>query len=400
MKVRVQGGSEINLTQKDFLAQGGEGQIYVVGSTAYKVYADPSQVIPAGKIQELAEIKDPRVVKPEKLLLDTKDKPVGFTSKFVHSDGALCQIFTRSFRDRHNLSSADVLELVKKLRGLVQNIHAAKVLVVDMNEMNFLLSKGLKDIYAIDVASYQTPHYRATALMESVRDRHMKPGEFTEGTDWFAFGILSFQMIVGIHPFKGKHPKVKTLDDRMKQNISVLNPEVGIPQTCYPLSSIPQAYLEWYKQVFEKGARTAPPTDMNVVFIPVAKVVTTASAAVNIQETTHAFDGNILAVWEHLGGLVVLTDKGTVYHDGRRLGTAPGAVRAVGFTGTGKPVLAGFQGTQPVLTDITGKVSVDCGLAGEDMMTSGGALYLKNGDKIVSMGLLEVGEFGKVSLMS
>ena len=58
--------------------------------------------------------------------------------------------------------------------------------------------------------------------MDSVRDRHA--AGWNEGTDWFSFALVSFQMFVGIHPYKGKHPALKTLDERMAQNVSVLHP--------------------------------------------------------------------------------------------------------------------------------------------------------------------------------
>jgi hypothetical protein len=392
MKVRVQDGSEISLTQKDFLASGGEGQIYVIGGTTYKIYSDPSKMVPLGKIQELADIKDPHVIKPEKVLFDPKsNKPVGFTSRFVHNEGALCQIFTRSFRDRNNVSHKDIAELVDGLQSIVRNVHSAKSLIVDLNEMNFLLGTGLKDIYAIDVASYQTPHYKATALMESVRDRHMKPGEFTFGTDWFAFGILSFQMFVGIHPYKGKHPQIKGLEERMLQNVSVLHKDVGIPQTCYPISVIPKTYLEWYKAVFEKGERTSPPSDIQVVVVPVKMVTTMGSAALDIHEIA-AFDGLIQGVWDNsLGSVLVVTDKG-IYHNGRKILDSTESIKGVGFTKGGKPVFGGVHGFQDAVT----KDKVDCGLSFGDLMSYNGTIYLKNGDKIVALDLLEVGEHSKV----
>lgn len=133
-----------------------------------------------------------------------------------------------------------------------------------------------------------------------------------------------------------------------------------------------------------------------MVFVPVVKTVAPTSGQVVIKEVS-SFEGNILGAWNHLGMLVVVTDKGAVYHGNRRLGDLPGrVVAAVGFTGTGKPVTAHLQGVQPVLTDVTAKAPVDCGLTGDAVMSYDGALYLKNGDKIVHLGLVEVGSFQKV----
>jgi hypothetical protein len=394
MRVKVQGGSEVDLTQKNFLAAGGEGQIYVIGDTTYKVYADPTQMIPVGKITELGEIRSPYVIKPEHVLLGSKNMPVGFTSKFVHNEGALCQLFTRAFRDRNGVTPGHVGELVKKLQGIVSGVHQAKCLVVDLNEMNFLLGSKLQDIYAIDVASYQTPHYRATALMESVRDRHMKPGEFNEGTDWFAFAILSFQMFVGIHPYKGRHPTIKGLDERMIQNISVLHKDVGIPQTCYPIGSIPKNYLDWYGLVLEKGQRATPPSDIVVVAVPVKMARTIGSAALEIHEIG-SFDDDIGDVWEHLGLLLVTTHK-SVYVDGRRTGDgSKGLIKGVGFTRSNKPVTACFfNGFN--LEDQVAHEDVASVLNPSEVMSYNGTLYARTGDKILALTLTEVGSQNKV----
>lgn len=394
MRVKVQGGSEVDLTQNNFLAAGGEGQIYVIGDTTYKVYTDPANMIPVGKITELGEIRSPYVIKPERVLLGSRNMPVGFTSKFVHNEGALCQLFTRAFRDRNGVTSGHVGELVKKLQSIVSGVHQAKCLVVDLNELNFLLGSKFQDIYAIDVASYQTPHYQATALMESVRDRHMKPGQFNEGTDWFAFAILSFQMFVGIHPYKGRHPVIQGLDERMKQNISVLHKDVGIPKTCYPIASIPKNYLDWYGLVLEKGQRTAPPSDIVVIAVPVKMTRTIGSAALEIHEIG-SFDDDIGDVWEHLGSIVVTTHN-SVYVDGRRTGDhSKGVITGVGFTGSNKPVTAStFNGF--TLEDQVSHETIGSVLTPSEIMSYNGTIYARAGDKILALTLTEIGSQNKV----
>lgn len=394
MRVKVQGGSEVDLTQKNFLAAGGEGQIYVIGDTTYKIYTDPTQMIPVGKITELGAIQDPYVIKPEKVLLGSKNMPVGFTSRFVHNEGALCQIFTRAFRERNGVTPTQIGELVKKLQNIVSEVHQAKCLIVDLNEMNFLLGSRLQDIYAIDVASYQTPHYRATALMDSIRDRHMKPSEFNEGTDWFAFAILSFQMFVGIHPYKGRHPTIKGLDERMIQNISVLHKDVGIPQTCYPITSIPKNYLDWYGLVLERGQRTTPPSDIVVVAVPVKLTKTKGTAVIDIQEIG-SFDDDIADFWEHFGSYVVTTHK-SVYVDGHRTGDgSKGTITGVGFTRSNKPITASFFNGFNLKDQVAHEV-VTCTLNPSEVMSYNGTIYTRTGDKIVALTLTEVGSQNKI----
>lgn len=396
MKVQVQGGGKVNLTQREFLAEGGEGKVFVSGGTAYKIYADPSKMIPEGKIAELAAITDPRVIRPEKLVYDEKGKVVGFTSKFAPSGGVLCQVFTKGFRDREGISPTDMGALVLKLRSLVANVHTARVLLVDLNEMNFLLDPALKDVLAIDTASYQTPHYPATALMESVRDRHAKPLHFTELTDWFAFAVVTFRMFVGIHPYKGTHPTVKDLDERMVANLSVLNKDVKVPPTCYPFTNIPPAFLNWYREVFEGGKRLPPPTGFDgMTVIPVVMHATMqTTAGLNIVELG-SFDSDIVGVWERFGHTVVVTTQ-SIYLDGRRAGDAHKGTRGVGFTKSGHPVVASLDGDTPTLFDATSRTPVGVGLVGDSLMSYDGRLYLKNLDKIVHVNLTEMGSASQV----
>src|SRR5262249_8003677 len=151
---------------------------------------------------------------------------------------SLCQLFTRAFRERQGVTPDQVIALVQQFQRRVQYVHTQGMLIVDVNEMNFLLDRDLREILFIDVDSYQTPGFPATALMESVRDRHSS--RFSQNTDWFSWGIVTFQMFVGIHPYKGKHKTLTDLDARMRANVSVFQSEVAIPKVCYPFAAIPQ----------------------------------------------------------------------------------------------------------------------------------------------------------------
>src|SRR3972149_9618375 len=168
MKVYTQALGKIDLTKGNFLASGGEAAIYVKDNFAFKIYSDPAKMIPAGKIQELSEITDENIIKPKEIIFDTSNKPIGFTMRFVKDTYALCQAFTRTFREREGLDNDKMRELVKKLRQLVEHVHDKNILIVDLNELNFLVSKSFDEIYGIDADSYKTKNYPATALMESI----------------------------------------------------------------------------------------------------------------------------------------------------------------------------------------------------------------------------------------
>lgn len=251
---------QITLTDREYKAAGGEGTVFVKDDTAYKVYHDAKKMIPVGKIQELSMISHSEVLAPTDVIYDMSNQPVGFTMKYVDGVEFLCKLFTKSFRDDNNLASQSVVDLVVKMQQVLQHIHNKQILVVDYNEMNFLLSNGFDTVFHIDVDSWQTKHFPATAIMESVRDRKSM-NKFTELTDWFSWAIVTFQMYIGIHPYKGMHPDFRPSEfiKRMEAGVSVFDKKVKLPSFCQDFSVIPKRHLEWYKTIFVKNDRSVPP---------------------------------------------------------------------------------------------------------------------------------------------
>lgn len=264
MKIQV-ANQTLNLSKSHFISQGGEGSVYVVNNTAYKVYHDRSNLIPIAKISELSKIQDEYVISPQQVIYN-RNRPVGYSMKYIAKAHPLCKLFTRAFKQRNKLELSDIARLVERMRDSVYNIHKENILMVDCNELNFLVSEDFRSVYFIDTDSYQTPSFSATAIMDSVRDRHTQI--FDENSDWFSWGIVTFQMFLGIHPYKGKHPELKTLEDRMKANVSVFNAKVSTPKTAGSITSIPYTLRVWYENIFEKGLRCPPPgPDQSVVAI-------------------------------------------------------------------------------------------------------------------------------------
>jgi serine/threonine protein kinase len=261
-KVRVRKNT-VEITDKDYKASGGQAVVYCIGDTAYKIYHDPARMIPEAKIQELSVLgKMDTILGPREVVYDFKtNQPLGFTMPYVDGTEFLCKIFTRNFRDDNNIDPQDITHLVTEMQKALEYIHSHKILVVDYNEMNFLLDSKFKKVYHIDVDSWQTKFFPAQALMESVRDRKGIKGKFTELTDWFSFGVVTFQMYVGIHPFKGFHPKFGPAEwcKRMDLGISVFDKDVQLPAACQDFSIIPPKHLAWYKELFVKGDRSIPP---------------------------------------------------------------------------------------------------------------------------------------------
>ena len=384
-------GKQIQLGKGDFKAQGGEGSIYVKGSMAYKIYSDPQRTIPFAKLQELAVLTEPNFIRPLSLVLDKQNRPVGYTMRYVGKSHALCQIFPKAFRIRNNLSPETTLELVRKLQRGVTKIHSKQILLVDLNELNFLVAHDFRELFFIDVDSYQTPSFAATVLMDSVRDRHARA--FTTASDFFSFAVVSFQMFVGIHPFKGTYAplqqitdKAGKLDARMRANISVLHKGVSVPASCLPFSVIPPVYLEWYRAVFEEGKRAAPPDDVQAVLELASETSppSVESTAFIIHELRE-FDSGIIS---HDAGVTVT--ETSIYFDGRRFEKPPFDVKVaisprqrhliVAFTQDGKLRFRDLTNGKDILTDF------DNG----EVMAVNERFYIKQHENILALDFVEL----------
>ena len=410
MKVWVKGsGTSVTLGQRDYVASGGQGNIYARGGTTYKVYHDAKDMIPMGKVTELSALTDPKIIRPQQILVDKGGKPVGYTTNFIKDAYVLCQLFPKAFRNREGVTHDMTQALVRKMQEGIQHIHKHGILVVDMNEMNFLVDHGFNNVYFIDVDSYQTKGYKAPAIMESIRDWQVQNHAWTPMSDWYSFAVLTFQMFIGLHPFRGryqgKEDKFKSKlpgdapDDsfaitrrRMQGNISVLHQDVGYPQgPTYPMSVVPAAYMAWYKAVFEQGIRCAPPADFSaaIIIMPVIKTVS-GTASLDILQIGN-FDGTVAHTWSTGMNLVVASDKG-VWVDNNRAPTPGTSILGCGFSPHGdKPVLAETGPDGLVLTNLASREQVPFALQSQETVSHDGRLYVRAEDKVYELVLTDAG---------
>jgi len=383
-------GKQIQLGRVDFKAQGGEGSIYVKGSTAFKIYSDPQRAIPSEKLQELSVLTKANIIRPLNLVLDKHNQPVGYAMRYIGKTHALCQIFPKAFRIRNSLTPETTLELVRKLQNGVAHIHGKQILLVDLNELNFLVALDFTELFFIDVDSYQTPSFPATVLMDSVRDRHAKT--FSTASDFFSFAVVSFQMFVGIHPYKGTYApfqgmtdKAGKLDARMRANISVLHKDVTVPASCLPFSVIPQVYLDWYRAVFEEGKRPGPPDDVQAVLRLAIETLPRVESTLFIVNEYLEFDSEIIS---HAAGLTV-TEK-SIYFDGRCFTKPPFDVK-VATSPRRRHVIVAFKEHDKLrFRDLTSDRDIDTELDNGEVMVVNERFYLKQQESILAVDFIEL----------
>jgi serine/threonine protein kinase len=379
-------GKTVSLGEKDIKSSdGGEGIIYLKGNTIYKVYPDNKFLPPEKKFVELQRLQHPSIVVPQDFLFDNAGHLRGFTMPY-HDAHELCKLFPKAFKDRHKIQPATVTDLVKLMQAGTKYLHSQNFLQVDGNEMNYLVSKHFDQVFFIDSNSFQTPSFPATAIMESIRDPHSKA--FNKNTDWYSWGIVTFQMFIGIHPFKGIHSKGYTMQERMAKNISVFNPDVTIPAVCGAFNTIPSALRDWYEAVFERGLRQAPPDSYESRVLITSRVTKQIGSDNFLITALFTYQKPII---DYAMGYT-MTENG-VYKDNTVL-VGLNDVAELVASPTNQPILARLENHKLKLFPVTTKVEIPCGFAADEIMSYQGRLYVRNKGDINEVTFVELG--GKV----
>lgn len=292
---------QVNLTDNHYITSGGEGDIYKKDNWIIKLYQNPA-VIESNKLLKLKSLfNQDEIIVPKGLVFDNSQNVIGYYMPFVCAE-SMVKSFSNEWRQQNSFDMKKSVALISNMQKVQSHIHSKNVIMVDANEMNYLF-KNEQPIY-LDSDSWQFDNYQAKVIMPSIRDWHSK--EFNELTDWFSWGIVSFQVLTGIHPYKGFH-KVKSLEERMKQNISVFNADVKLNSAVRDFGDIPTNIKDWYYATFEKGSREIPPPIVANTATRVAKKTTTYSQDKLKFSTYATLNDTIQAIT--MAKYVILTDK-------------------------------------------------------------------------------------------
>lgn len=395
-KIRIgSGGATLTLTDKHYKAAGGEASVYVHGNRAYKLYHEPdTKMLPQRKMQELAAIKNGQVIIPQEVIYDaTSGKALGYTTDFVSDAEPLLKLFTRTFKTDNNITFAMVNELVKQMQLVVSDVHKNQCLIVDLNELNVLVKNtDFTKPWFIDTDSYSTPSYKATAIMDSVRDRrvskydskgvlHYNPDQMS---DWYSWAILTFWLYTNIHPYRGAHDKYKPRDKQkqMDDGISIFHPGVRVPPVANDFKVIPKRHLDWYKEVFLNNDRSVPPlADGSVPLLVPTQIVTIKGTDKITVEEIIAYSDAITSVHQFMGVYYAITKK-HIYAGKKELTTVTGKRNLICNANDGTPVLATHLNETITFKELTSNVPIGT-INGRDMFVRNGSVYTITNAKMV-----------------
>lgn len=393
MEIIVQGKGPIKLTEKDYITSGGEGKIYCKGSTIYKIFESPDKMIPVEKMKELSQLDQyTNILRPKELILDKKQRAIGFTMDRVDDSIPICKLFTNDYRNRNGITPELTIKLIETMQEVIQYIHDNNIVQVDGNELNYLVDVQTHlQPYFIDVNSYQTPNFPATAIMPSIRDYSTK--DFSTLTDWWSFAIIACQLMVGIHPFKGRHPKYKKNEmiKRMEKHVSIFNSDTRLPPTTRDFSHIPSEYMNWFICLFEKGERIPPPLVAGL--LNVMQMKTQLVESTNNFEITflREYDSQIQKYFNYNGQEAVITsDKTYIGKLDYNLNVNDGQVI---FTKKYlKPIVAKIERKQLKLYDLKAKKPILTNIAAKQMMVYNNTLFVVMTNKLAEVQFIEMGD--------
>ena len=66
----------VSLTDNNYVARGGQGEVYEKHGIIYKIYHDPTHMIPAGKMNELRILDKPNIMRPISPIYPSKNNNV------------------------------------------------------------------------------------------------------------------------------------------------------------------------------------------------------------------------------------------------------------------------------------------------------------------------------------
>lgn len=285
IKVVLEKRGPLTLRQGDYVTSGGEGSIYRASRTIVKLYTDPKKMqrdnIP-DKIKLLSAINHKYIVAPKGLVFSVNGKPIGFYMSFIKGE-PLPRIFTNDFRKREGFNDEDAKILTDRMRETVQFAHDKGATLVDANELNWIavLRRVSKpEPHVIDVDSWAIDRWGATVIMPSIKDWHTR--DFNKLSDWFSWGIITFQVFTGIHPYKGKLDGFRPgeLERRMKENYSVFTSGVKLNHAVRDFTCIPGPLFDWYVAVFQEGERSIPPSPFETGIIRAVEAVKVLRAVI------------------------------------------------------------------------------------------------------------------------
>lgn len=267
--VRI-GSQRVFLDPQRLLGEGGEavvlGHCTAGQDLAVKLYKQPNESKRA-KVEHLASLAQslPFARLPRAIVVDEQSSSfLGFAMLATQKGAEPWAVLSRAdFRARVGLGLllAAHLELGRRLAEL----HATGVVVGDLNDQNQLYCPDTGAVEFIDADSFQVDGFACEVTSAITLDPLLfgpsldepwltadgRSRWFSRGSDWYAFNVLLFRCLVGIHPYGGLLEEEGSVVRRARARSSVFASKVVMPaKVRRRLEALPSSLRVWFERVF------------------------------------------------------------------------------------------------------------------------------------------------------
>lgn len=262
-----QGNSLVDVDTSKEINRGGEGTIYEYPNRpteVIKVY-HTNGTLSTKVLTELMQLPN-NFIKPLELFYDKQKRIKGLSMKYLdtHQLVLLSNIFNKASALKAGFTDKIKETIYANMCNSLLEAHRAGIIIGDLNPYNiFVSTKG--EIYFIDVDSFQTSSRKHSGTMlPEIRDWLFQ--DVTEKSDYFAASIMTFQLFTHVHPYKGIHKTMRTLEERMLKRVSLLSgdKDLIIPSFFEPFAE--RGVNDEFYEIFQKDGRYLPNIGKGQVF--------------------------------------------------------------------------------------------------------------------------------------
>lgn len=304
------------------IAVGGEGAVHrIEGSAGFlaKLYHEPPTADRTAKLEILTNLTNDRVRRVTAMpvaILKDENRAVGFIMPLADSRAEVHHWFSpKDRRNRYPQATFDlIVAITRNLAACIDEIHAADLVIGDVNERGFLIGIGkenLGTVTAIDCDSFQVIGGNGRLFKCEVGIPEYLPPELAGhplGTvqrlpehDRFGLAILAYKLLMmGRHPYMGIYPN--ELDD-------------GVA------TAIANGWYVHHPRAAAQGVRPPPANlDLATVGPAIAELWMRAFAGRSVDRPTAA---SWISALEALGSDLVGCRSNTRHRHRRSLGSCP-----------------------------------------------------------------------------
>ncbi len=246
MKIAVVDGERVEVHPRRTLGAGGEATVVLVKlrgrPIALKLFHAPSEE-KARKVERLIALRGrlpAETITPTALAYDELGTTViGYAMPALDAQyEPVALLGVRSFRRARSVGWREIALVLAAMARVIDAVHEAGALLGDLNDQNELFGPSLA-VRFIDTDSWDIGDAVGTVATEAFLDPAIYGadscapcigrGRFSLATDAYAFAVLAFRSLTGVHPYGGVDPDLSSLPARARARRSVFDTRVALP---------------------------------------------------------------------------------------------------------------------------------------------------------------------------